>query len=83
MKLKGGKCEERAGDYANLTLQVKGRAVFHVVWLDPGEVCEPILEVSVLELLYSLCLVPEEERLSGSQILLLWLKEENMVIPKA
>lgn len=81
--LKGGKCEERARDDASLTLQVKGRAVFHVVWLDPGEKFEPILEVSVLELLYSLHLVSEEGRLSGSQILLLWLKEENIAIPKA
>lgn len=70
MKLKVGKHEEGPGDGANLTLQVKG----WLVWLDSGEKFESIVKVLNHELLYPLHLVPEEGKLSGSQILFLWLK---------
>lgn len=72
--------EEEASD-ASLTLQVRGWGGFCVVWVDPGEEDEPIMEVSTHELLSALLLVPEGEWLTASQCLLvLWLTEGNMSI---
>ena len=71
-----GKHEEGASD-ASRTLQVRDWPSFHVVWVDPGEEDDPLLEVSTHELLSALVSVPEEGRLTARQSLLaLWLTEE-------